>query len=505
MAASSIALLLLSTTAAAAYTPRRRVQPPKALLRTVRGGSSAAQDTASAPPPAAVHPTWAPLAPLAIGAATAGLGAAYAAALRASLRVVWRGLPAQRWLVPAITTAGGVAVGGVAIAGGGFFGVGNYVAAARGAAPWPRARAVGPLLAASLLTTAAGLSVGPEAPMVAAGAVCGAALARRYRLDEREAAFAGAAGALTAFLGFPIAGAVFVHELATPGADMAAGLAPTALATIGAALAGWLLKGGTIGGHFRWGAVEPLSARAYVLACGVGAVGALVGGAFVAGCDAVRALGAAVAAARVLVRAGAGLGAGLLALRYPQSLFWGEQSLQMAIDGVSAPEALLYPVALQGPRAAAPVRPGARRREACRDRPGRRRGLPRRRDLSALLRRGRARPRRHRRRASAGGDRRAADGRGPGVGHADAALDGAHAGLFRKPRRDAHAALRRQRLFRGRHGARVGAADASLLPGIISATERRAYRGRTASNGHACTSRRRLLRPAYYGVTAVPL
>ena len=152
---------------------------------------------------AAVHPTWAPLAPLAIGAATAGLGAAYAAALRASLRVVWRGLPAQPWLVPAITTAGGVAVGGVAIAGGGFFGVGNYVAAARGAAPWPRARAVGPLLAASLLTTAAGLSVGPEAPMVAAGAVCGAALARRYRLDEREAAFAGAAGALTAFLGFP--------------------------------------------------------------------------------------------------------------------------------------------------------------------------------------------------------------------------------------------------------------------------------------------------------------
>ena len=88
--------------------------------------------------------------------------------------------------------------------------------------------------------------------------------ARRYRLDEREAAFAGAAGALTAFLGFPIAGAVFVHELATPGADMAAGLAPTALATIGAALAGWLIKGGTIGGHFRWGAVEPLSARAYL-------------------------------------------------------------------------------------------------------------------------------------------------------------------------------------------------------------------------------------------------
>ena len=74
MAASSIALLLLSTTAAAAYTPRRRVQPPKALLRTVRGGSSPAQDTASAPPPAAVHPTWAPLAPLPIGPSDKSLG-----------------------------------------------------------------------------------------------------------------------------------------------------------------------------------------------------------------------------------------------------------------------------------------------------------------------------------------------------------------------------------------------------------------------------------------------
>ena len=38
------------------------------------------------------------------------------------------------------------------------------------------------------------------------------ARAQPLSLDEREAAFAGAAGALTAFLGFPIAGAVFVHE-----------------------------------------------------------------------------------------------------------------------------------------------------------------------------------------------------------------------------------------------------------------------------------------------------
>lgn len=393
-------LVLLYAAAAAAYTPRRRVQPPKALRRTARGGSAANENgpasaassstrPASASQPASeangatatVQPTWAPLAPLGIGAATACLGVLYAAALQASLRVIWSGLPARRWLVPAITTAGGVAVGGVAVASKGFFGVGNFVAAARGAAPWPRARAIGPLLVASLLTTATGLSVGPEAPMVAAGAVCGAAIARRYRLDEREAAFAGAAGALTTFLGFPIAGAVFVHELVVPGADMAPRIAPTALATVGAALAGGLLKGGNVGGHFNWGAVAPLSSRAYLLACGVGVVGALVGGFFVAACDQIRARSVPPSRRReLLVRAGAGLLAGLVALRYPQSLFWGEQqcrnqaesvilriegalnfyfltgeqSLQTAISGVSAPEKLLFPVALQGARAAAP-------------------------------------------------------------------------------------------------------------------------------------------------------
>lgn len=361
--AARIAVLLYAA-AVASYTPQRRVQPPKVLLRTARGGSAANDNgPASAPLPAneandataTVQPTWAPMAPLAIGAATACLGVAYAAALQASLRVIWSGLPAQRYLVPAITTAGGIAVGGVAVASKGFFGVGNFVAAARGAAPWPRARAIGPLLVASLLTTAAGLSVGPEAPMVAAGAVCGAAIARRYRLDEREAAFAGAAGALTTFLGFPIAGAVFVHELVVPGADMAPRIAPTVLATVGAALAGGLLKGRNVGGHFNWGAVAPLSSRAYLLACGVGVVGALVGGFFVAACDQIRARSVPPSRRReLLVRAGAGLLAGLIALRYPQSLFWGEQLLQTAISGVSAPEKLLFPVALQGARASAP-------------------------------------------------------------------------------------------------------------------------------------------------------
>ena len=178
----------------------------------------------------------------------------------------------------------------------------------------------------------------------------GAAVARRSGADERALALAGAAGALTAFLGFPIAGAVFAHELLVPSAGLGAAhaLPSSILATVGAAVACALLRGGAIGGHFTWGATAPLPALSgYAMALGFGVAGALVGGFFVALVDALR----SGFKGRRGTRAVAGLAAGLLALRYPQTLFWGEQSLQTAIDGRANPAALLFPVAMQGARA----------------------------------------------------------------------------------------------------------------------------------------------------------
>ena len=147
-------------------------------------------------------------APLVIGAAAAVMGAAYAAALRLALRF-WQRAPAP-WAIPCATAGGGAVVGALARRAPAF-GVAGYIAAARGSRPFPEARThLAPFLLTSLATTAFGFSVGPEAPMVVAGAMLGAAMGRRVGGRERDAALAGAAGALTSFIDMPVAGAIFV-------------------------------------------------------------------------------------------------------------------------------------------------------------------------------------------------------------------------------------------------------------------------------------------------------
>ena len=75
-----------------------------------------------------------------------------------------------------------------------------------------------PLLLLSLITSTFGFSVGPEAPMVCAGGLVGTSLARKwFGKDDVKAletlAYAGSAGALTSFMGIPIAGSIFALEL----------------------------------------------------------------------------------------------------------------------------------------------------------------------------------------------------------------------------------------------------------------------------------------------------
>ena len=79
-------------------------------------------------------------------------------------------------------------------------------------------RYLAPVLLLSLLTSTFGFSVGPEAPMVVAGSLLGSAYALRVygpsdHAMARTMAYAGAAGALTTFIGMPLAGAIFVLEI----------------------------------------------------------------------------------------------------------------------------------------------------------------------------------------------------------------------------------------------------------------------------------------------------
>ena len=286
-------------------------------------------------------------APLVIGAAAAVMGAAYAAALRFALKL-WQRAPAP-WAIPCATAAGGAVVGALARRAPAF-GVAGYIAAARGARPFPEARThLAPFLLTSLATTAFGFSVGPEAPMVVAGAMLGAAMGRRVGGRERDAALAGAAGALTSFIDMPVAGAIFVVELLAPGAGLADDALPAAiLATVGASLAGAALAPHRpVGGHFDWGAVARPPRWAYAaVAVPVGVAGAAVGELFVRGVAALRRPLGRVPRPRVA----AGLAVGLLGILYPQTLFWGETSLQNVVDGQAsasvAPHGLLVPAAL---------------------------------------------------------------------------------------------------------------------------------------------------------------
>lgn len=224
-----------------------------------------------------------------------------------------------------------------------------------------------PLLLLSLVTSAFGFSVGPEAPMVCAGALIGASIARYLYGCEKETtasndhqetlAYAGAAGALTAFMGIPIAGSIFALELTSSHAGMnkAGGnqaLSSTIMSSIAALVAIRALfnPSSAVGGHFNYGAVGTLSGCTMIrtaFACGAG--GALLGTLFHKLVGAIKQVSWATNTAStdgstknswkrpVIVKTVIGLLVGLISSKYPQTLFWGEGSLQTVISGQHTP------------------------------------------------------------------------------------------------------------------------------------------------------------------------
>jgi len=146
-----------------------------------------------------------------------------------------------------------------------------------------------PLLILSLVTTTFGFSVGPEAPMVCDGGLVGASLARKlYGSGERKKAeslaYAGAAGALTAFMGIPIAGSIFALELTRSSAGLSGGareaLSPAVAASVAALvlIRAFLVPDTAVGGHFAYAAVGSLSGRTMMISALVSSViGAVLG------------------------------------------------------------------------------------------------------------------------------------------------------------------------------------------------------------------------------------
>lgn len=187
--------------------------------------------------------------------------------------------------------------------------------------------------------------------MVCAGALIGSSVSRhRYGLSNKHQeilSYAGAAGALTAFMGIPIAGSIFALEMtrSNEGLSKASGkaLSPAVISSIVAlaVVRGFLLPSAAVGGHFHYGPVGTLSGRAMIItsvACGLG--GGLLGTSF----HNLVAMMKKVAWStknknespwkrQLLVKTSIGLIVGIIGTYFPQTLFWGEGSLQTVIDG----------------------------------------------------------------------------------------------------------------------------------------------------------------------------
>jgi H+/Cl- antiporter ClcA len=317
-----------------------------------------------------------------VGVLTAALGLLYARVLSASVTAVWHRLPQALmtkggysihpvWYITTTCTVGGLLVGLLSSvpAWQSSFTVAAFVALLAGPREEPlqipSCRAGLPsVLLLSLVTATCGFSVGPEAPMVCAGALVGAAVARQRRHNDNDnndeeatLAYAGAAGALTAFMGLPIAGAVFALELTRAGADMAAAaLSPCVVASVAAfgVMRGLVYPQALVGGHYDYGTVGALTGRTMIrisLAAGVG--GAVLGTVFhksvamlkqvawpVAATTSTAATNSSssiqsktVARRGIFVKTTIGLMVGLISSYFPQTLFWGEGSLQCMVDG----------------------------------------------------------------------------------------------------------------------------------------------------------------------------
>lgn len=239
-----------------------------------------------------------------------------------------------------------------------------------------------PVMLLCCLTSISGFSLGPEAPMVTAGGLVGVSLARKYckwmniqsstKLTsdiEQTLAYAGAAGTLTGFMNIPLAGPIFALEMTSRTAGILPFAAKSWSAAIAASLAGMVIIRGcftstmTMGGHFLYGprgtaitgSLRGQEAIVASLLCGIG--GAVAGTLFHKCIIFFKSIlwqtkntrkltpPATVTATRMnekkfLTVAKKTLVAsliGLLSIYFPQTMFWGDGSLQCMIDGQYTP------------------------------------------------------------------------------------------------------------------------------------------------------------------------
>ena len=192
------------------------------------------------------------------------------------------------------------------------------------------------MIVASLISITAGGSAGPEAPLVQINGSFGSWLGIKLNLAMttiRVLTLCGMSAALGAFFGAPLGGALFALELPhRRGLEYYEAVVPAVLSAILSFFVFRFNTGLTIGGMYHFAAIPSLSLMSICQGALLGAVGALVALLFVLIFRSVGYLTEYIHKRTILLATLGGLSIGLIALAFPQTLFFGEKEINTIVE-----------------------------------------------------------------------------------------------------------------------------------------------------------------------------
>lgn len=207
------------------------------------------------------------------------------------------------------------------------------------------------MIVASLFSIVAGGSAGPEAPLVQVNGSIGGWLGTRLNLSPptvRILTFCGMSAALGAFFGAPLGGALFALEIPhRRGLEYYEAIIPAVLSAILSFTVFRLSTGLSIGGMYHFESIPSLTLINLWEGAILGVVGAAVALLFVLIFQVVGYLTKPLHHQTILLATLGGLSIGLIALVFPQTLFFGEKEIDTIIEqGASYGIALLLMIGL---------------------------------------------------------------------------------------------------------------------------------------------------------------
>ncbi|HEY9635925.1 MAG TPA: chloride channel protein [Coleofasciculaceae cyanobacterium] len=192
------------------------------------------------------------------------------------------------------------------------------------------------MIVASLVSIAAGGSAGPEAPLVQINGSFGGWLGQKLNLSTttiRVLTFCGMSAALGAFFGAPLGGALFALEIPhRRGLEYYEAIIPAVLSAILSFFVFRFNTGLTIGGMYHFAAIPKLELMHLVEGALLGIVGALIAIIFVVLFRSIGYLSQYLEHQTILLATLGGLSIGLIALVFPQTLFFGEKEIATIVE-----------------------------------------------------------------------------------------------------------------------------------------------------------------------------